>query len=303
MEVQGGEKPITEESQFEVLLIRPNTTSHFDFNDTNYLTNLINMDCIESIATDSTGIAKIFAEKLNPKNLPDCIAVTNICYEGYDKLYELCFLDGPNTEKIQDNYNELANILDITEEKIYGNAILLKTNLPVNDYSMKLVSSQKNDIRTILEARLNHKGVFIDDQGEMKEMMYRDINTKLKELFGDLNDVTKYEIPFLKHNFTMYYVKNSYDNENKLVANIAQNNINGDVFITSMLTPKLFTDITCQEVNQMLAISKYGPDAWQPAASFDEKEKDNLDRNIIKSRFRILNQKYQQILQNQLALD
>ncbi len=304
MELQGGEKPITEESTFDVLLIKPNNIQHLDYNNVSYISDIINMNCLEIISTDSSKIAHVFADNLNPKNIDDCIAVTNICYETIDKIYEICFLDVPKEHKTKENLNDIATMLDITEEKIYGNAILLRTNLPLENYSMKLIDSSKESIKTILDARVNHKGVFIGDDNEMKEMNFRDINTKLKELFGDINDVTKYEIPFLKHNFTMYYIKNSYENENKIVKNISESTIYGDVFITSMLTNKMFTDITITEVEKMLVISKYGSDMWTSKTSDDNIEKDSMDRNIIKSKFRILHNKYQEVLKmDQLNVD
>ena len=178
----GGEKPITEESSFNVLLIKPNDISMFDFNNVNYITDLMKMDSLKVIETNSDDIGRVLAENLNPTNLDNTIAVTNICFEQKEELYEICFLDLPKENKTQDNVNDLATMLDISKEKIYGNAIVLKTHLPENNYSMKLIDSTKDTIRSILESRVNHKGVFINDEGEMTEMTFRDINTKLKEL-------------------------------------------------------------------------------------------------------------------------
>lgn len=291
----GGEKPITEESIFQVLLIKPNDTSMFDFNNVNYITDLMNLDSLQVIETSSDDIGRVLVENLNPSNLDNTIAVTNICYESKEALYEICFLDLPKDKKTKNNYNDLATILDISKEKIYGNAIILKTHLPEDNYSMKLIDSNKNTIKTILESRVNHKGVFINDEGEMTEMVFRDIKPKLKELFDDYEHVTKFETAFLKHNFTMYYDKNSLENQNNLVTKIAENKINGDVFITSMVTKELFTDITKEEVNKILKISNFDQSHWKASEKDDEHEKDSLDRNIIKSKYRILHQKYQNL--------
>ncbi len=62
-----------------------------DFNNINYISDIQNQNCFEIIKTNSEEIASIFASKLNPDNIQDSIAVTNICYESYDKLYEICF--------------------------------------------------------------------------------------------------------------------------------------------------------------------------------------------------------------------
>ena len=92
----------------------------------------------------------------------------------------------------------------------------------------------------------------------------------------------------------MYHVKDSMDEENELVHNIAQK-IFGDVFIVSMLTDKLFTDISVEEVKKILAISKLGEEAWKPKPEYDEEEKDASGRILIKSKFRILEKKYMEL--------
>ena len=154
--MEGGNTAVTEKSEFEILVIKPNNISNLDFNNVNYITDILNNKCFESIKTNSEDIANIFASKLNPNNIENTIAVTNICYETYDKLYEICFLDIPEEEKNNDNYNNIASILDISKDTIFGNAILLKTNLPIDNNGMKLISSYKKDIRNILDARINH---------------------------------------------------------------------------------------------------------------------------------------------------
>jgi hypothetical protein len=301
--MEGGNTAVTEKSEFEILVIKPNNISNLDFNNVNYITDILNNKCFESIKTNSEDIANIFASKLNPNNIENTIAVTNICYETYDKLYEICFLDIPEEEKNNDNYNNIASILDISKDTIFGNAILLKTNLPIDNNGMKLISSYKKDIRNILDARINHLGVFIDTNGDFLQMSFRDINKKLKELFNDLEDLKRFEIAFLKHNFTMYYIKNEFDTPNSYVSDIAEQKIYGDVFITSMLTKDTFTNISIKEVKQILAISKLNSENWKPDPKNDEEERDHLERRIIKSKFRILNNKYNELLKTNILLD
>ncbi len=301
--MEGGNTAITEKSEFEILVIKPNNVSHLDFNNVNYITDILNQECFESIKTNSEEIASVFANKLNPDNIDNTIAVTNICYETYDKLYEICFLDIPEEKKGNENYNDIASILDITQDKIFGNVILLKTNLPIDDVSMKLISTTKNDIRSILDARINHQGVFVDTDGKYQEMSFRDINKKLKELYGDLSDLKKFEIAFLKHNFTMYYINNEFDILNNYVSDIAEQKIYGDVFITSMVTKEIFTNISIKEVEQILAISKFGAESWKPDPKYEEEDRDHLERRIIKSKFRILNNKYKELISTQISLD
>ena len=284
------------ENNFEILVIKPNVIEQLDYNRVDYVSDILNYDCYENVTTNQEDIGIVFAQYLNSENYVGCNALTNICFETSEYLYELSFLDIPKDKKNTENYNQIATLLDITNEHIFGNAVLIKTHLPIRSLDMKLVGSSKEDIKKILDSRVNHLGVFIDTDKNIKQINFRDFEPKVRELLDeDPKDVSKIELPFLKHNFIMYYVKDSVDEKNELVSNIAQNTINGDVFIVSMITDKLYTDISVEEVKKMLAISKFGEDAWKPKPEYDEEEKDSDGRILIKSKYRILEKKYMEI--------
>ena len=95
-------------------------------------------------------------------------------------MYELCFLDIPKEEKNEKTINQIATLLDITNEQIFGNAILIKTYLPLDTLDMNMISSSKEDIKNILDSRVNHKGVFIDTDTTMKCITFRDIESEIK---------------------------------------------------------------------------------------------------------------------------
>lgn len=286
----------SESNNFEVLIIKPNIVEHLDYNRVDYISEILSVDCYKNTTTTAASIGLLFAEYLNSENYIGCNAQTNICFETSEHLYEICYLDIPEDKKSNQTYNQIASILDITNQQIFGTAILLKTYLPIDNLNMSLVNSSKDDIKKILESRVNHLGVFIDTDGNLKSINFRDIDPKLRELLDeDPKDLGKIEIPFLKHNFIMYHVKDSLDEENKLVANIAQKKISGDVFIISMLTESIFTDITIDEVKKMLAISRLGEEAWKSRPEDDSEERDESGRIIIKSKHRILHNKFNQL--------
>ena len=285
------------ENNFELLIIKPNMINHLDYNKVDYISELTKMDCYESVTTNEEDIGIIFAKYLNTENYIACNAQTNICYETANYLYEICYLDIPKEKKNNDTLNQLGSLLDITNEQIFGNAILIKTYLPISSSDMKIVTSDKDDIKLILESRVNHKGVFIDTDKTLKQISYRDLKVKLRELFDEeIENLSKIEIPFLKHNFIMFYNKDSLDEENKIVKDIAQTKINGEVFIISMVTNTLFTDILVDEVQKMLDISRFGESAWKSNPEDDKEERDQKNRIIIKSKYRILYSKHNQLL-------
>jgi len=285
------------ENNFELLIIKPNMIDHLDYNKVDYISELTKMNCYETVESNEEDIGIVFAKYLNQDNYIACNAQTNICYETKDYLYEICYLDIPKEKKNNDTINQLATLLDITNEQIFGNAILIKTYLPISSSEMKIISSNKDDIKTILESRVNHKGVFIDTDKSLKQLTYRDLKVKLRELFDEeMEALSKIEIPFLKHNFIMFYNKDSLDEENTIVRDIAQKKINGEVFIISMVTNTLFTDILVDEVKKMLDISKFGESAWKSNPDDDKEERDDKNRIIIKSKYRILYNKHNQLL-------
>ena len=286
------------ENNFELLIIKPNMIDHLDYNKVDYISELTKMNCYETVESNEEDIGIVFAKYLNQDNYIACNAQTNICYETKDYLYEICYLDIPKEKKNNDTINQLATLLDITNEQIFGTAILMRTHLPLENLEMNMISSSKEDIKTILESRVNHKGVFIDTDQTLKTITFRDINPKIRELFDeDIKDLSKIEIPFLKHNFIMYYNKDSLDEENKIVEDIAQKKIYGEVFIVSMVTDTLYTDILVDEVKKMLAISKFGENAWKASPDDDKEDRDDNGRILIKSKYRILHKKHNQLLQ------
>jgi len=287
----------TESNNYDVLLIKPNVIEHLDYNRVDYISGILSIDCYELLNTNSKDIGIIFAKYLNSKNYKDCNALTNICYDTPECLYELCFLDIPKEEKNEKTINQIATLLDITNEQIFGNAILIKTYLPLDTLDMIMISSSKEDIKNILDSRVNHKGVFIDTDTTMKCITFRDIEPEIKKLFDeDIKNLSRIEIPFLKHNFIMYYNKDSLDEENELVRDIGQKKINGEVFIVSMVTDTLYTDISINEVKKILEISKFGENAWKASDNDDNEERDNEGRILIKSKYRILHKRHNQLI-------
>ena len=80
-----------------------------------------------------------------------------------------------------------------------------------------------------------------------------------------------------------------------MVGKIAEQDIYGTVLIVSMLTDKIYTDISKKEVLQILEISKLNPDLWKINQNDEKEETDNFDRKIIKNKYRILNNKFKEL--------
>ena len=93
----------------------------------------------------------------------------------------------------------------------------------------------------------------------------------------------------------MYFSDNPYEEKNNMVGKIAEQDIYGTVLIVSMLTDKIYTDISKKEVLQILEISKLNPDLWKINQNDEKEETDNFDRKIIKNKYRILNNKFKEL--------
>ena len=54
-----GDTAIMNDSEFSLLIIKPNKVSHLDFNNVNYITNILDLDCFDSVDTNSKQIGEI----------------------------------------------------------------------------------------------------------------------------------------------------------------------------------------------------------------------------------------------------
>ncbi len=277
---------------FDVLVIKPNEIKDLDWCQQDYIDKLLEKD-----------FHKI--EKLDPKKYMENISSyldlgtegkydvqVTAFFEDREHIYELIYLNQENSTEGATNHtqtydiNEFATLLSINGEKVYGNAIVLKTYLPIKDYTMKNVDLKLLDLKHILNRRINTKIVVYED--EFREL---DIQGSIEEFankFFENMYYQKKEFIFLLHNVNIWYTTFDYGEE---VCGKLLNKKIDKCIVFSMYTDVHSTDFTLNEFNKMKFLSNK-LDNFYPDPEIHKEEKDDLGRKIIKNKHRILEKTY-----------
>ena len=274
-------------SEFDIMVIEPNNIEHLDYNNPGYVVNLINQSFVKTINTDSKRFSETIAEnlKVNQFSEIDRNVVTQVIYHKPDYFYEIMFLDVKDTANITSkNENQFSSMINIENEKVYGNMIIIKTfNPSTNDKSMLLDTMKKDDLYEILNSRVNTDVIIFDDGEYRKETVHGDMDIYCKKLF-DGEFYKKKELLFLNHNINIWYLENNYGTDPfpKLVPSKIE---------TAVLFTKISDNhrgnISLYEIKKIVALSNV-LETFTCKSDWVSKEKDELDRDIIKNKYRVL---------------
>ena len=266
----------------EVVLIKPTNIDKFNWKDGNYLNYIFNLSIFDNkkIKLDNfaNDLGLIFeADKKEHVDLE-----TSIIGESENIMYEIMW--DQNIEEKLENLNGIGKLLHLDNKHIYGNVLFLKTSLPCDNYSNFLINSKKNDIYDFLSQRANHIGVFYDNDEWKEEKWMGNIKDFLHELF-DEDKYCNIEIEFLHHNLDIYYVKTD-GNHGFNLTNLVDCKIDR-CFITSKKTKDNWDNISLNQVNKIIDIAKKTKNFKIDLDNLKE-ERDELNRLIIKNKYRIL---------------
>jgi hypothetical protein len=263
---------------FQCILIKPFDISILNWKDPDYAGKISTLPCYELFNTNKDNFNQDIFHYLNTTDNNKLYLKNIIIHEELDYVYELLFIEN-NTDK---NVNEIGNMLINEEEKIYGNAILLKNHIPHDNLSMSLVSVYNNDIKNILYDRAFPKHVIYSDD-HFYEDKINDFD-KYVENFFDSNSFNKYECGFLSHNLNIWYTSEYGDD------NICGKLINKPIekcIIFSMKNENYKCSISLNEIKKIIHLSNKLYKYITP----DEYIKDSFDklgRKIIYNKYRIL---------------
>ena len=278
------------DNDIECLLIKPCSIQHLDYNDINYIDNIINMDCVETIIINSDNFTQQIVKHLNAEIYKDeDLHVKNdIFNEEPYYIYVIMYLDILN-DKI--NENEFGNLIAINDDKIYTNAILFKTNISTSNDDMKLVNFNKKDLINLLKNRVNIKIILYDEIFIEKEIISNQLE-KFAEDFFENEYYHKYETLFLMHNINIWYTTLYGSN------NICGKLINKPIYKCIIFTKKsenVIGNITLDECNKIFNLSNKLDD-YDVHKKYLEEKNDNLGRKIIFNKYKILDLLYNEFL-------
>lgn len=282
------------DENFQFVVLNPTQLDHLDYNKEGYINEVLKTVKFEVIECNKEDFFNKVSNYLNNDSLgsEDSQILKNIVHEEPNFMYEIFYLDIRDQSKVKpEMYNGLATLLNIENNHVWGNSILMKTNLPDNDFNKALFCNiSERDIFNILDSRVNTKVVFFEDGEFREEKIYGELDIHLKRFFGD-DFYMKEEIGFLSHNLNIYYTLDEYGQ--KIIPKIVDGHIESAIFF-SMKTEKHRGNLSLEELNKMIFLSDKLESYDVTKQDIDLKDElDNLGRKIIKNKFRILDCLYE----------
>jgi len=206
---------------------------------------------------------------------------TEICWQTKDHIYQICYMEGKTG-----SINKLATILTFTQEVIFGPAVLIKTETPINNNQMFNVSCNKDDIYMLLINKLLHYGVCIDTDNNFSQIIFNNEMLLLNQSLN-LQNLKSHIVPLFKYDLIVYNDDiNKINNYGTMINKIKTS---GNIYITSRVDQNIFDDIDIDTVEKILRI--IGSDNELTKVE-QELERDEKNRYIVKSKYRILNNRY-----------
>lgn len=289
---------------YQVLVVSPNKMEDRDWSAPLYLYNLVNDSFCNYEMIDPKDYIEKIAVFLQVNNYAYPDVKVHIISEENNFIDEIMYIDLFPEYKIDSLKNDFATLLNINGDIIYGNAIVTRTFIPSNDLllpkssncDMWYVDTTRQKIQNMLEARINTKVILYDSEKETyEEVEVAGSLDKFAEIFFGEAQYTykKMELPFLRHNINVWYSENKYGNLD-VFGNILPELARVDKMIVfTMWFENYRGSITLDEFNKIKFLSKKLNEYTVPAEiELDTDWYDNINRLIVKNKYRILNTLY-----------
>jgi hypothetical protein len=284
---------------FKALVITPNQIEGRNWASDTYLQDLTNDTFCKYVKVNPSteDYLNFLEESLDLKgfqeyNKSDPYIKMQVIYEEKDYVYEIMYFDieqGPG--KL---LNEFATLLNVNNDKIIGNAIITRSFVSSIDDKMHLDNITPEIIQQMLFKRANTKVVLYDSDNETySETLVLGSMDDYAELFFEEKkfQIKKLELPFLKHNINIWYTEDKYGNLD-VCGNLLPDTCRVDKMIVFSFWADDFRDsFSLEEFKKIIYLSKKLTDYTTPH-EYTTEEKDELGRNIIKNKYRVLNKIY-----------
>lgn len=269
---------------FDIILIKPDTIDHLDWFHENYTLDLIKLDCYEIINANKNNFLEIISKKLNLEKFKDKTnleVTTQVIFEMPYYIYELIYVN-ELTEK-DDIINNVASLLNTNENKIYGNAFLMKTFIPSLSKSILITNVAISHIKEILDNRVKTNIVIYDGEWSNK-IVSGNLEEFAKSFFDE--EFKKFETPFLLHNINIWY-EPCDGCSTKICGKILERPIYKCFWFT-MITDEYRGSIYLDEVKKIIDVSNKMVFPFNAKKEWIDDEKDEFSRKVIKNKYKIL---------------
>lgn len=275
-------------TSFDILVINgPNNVEQFNYNDKGYVNKLLDQDYVKIVNVNTENFLEKINDSLCINNFHelDRNVDTHIIYEKSGYVYEIMYLYAQHKDtKTNKYFNNFGSMLRRNEEPIFGNVIILKSHLPNDSNSMNLVNMGKMDLFEILDSRVNTKVVIYQNDEFREDVIKGDLELNCQQLFeGEY--FKRIEIKFLLHNINIFYIADEYGDE--IAPKLIPDKVETALFFTK-IDDEFRGNLTLDEVKKIIELSNK-LESFEVDEKDIEDEKDDLGRNIIKNKYKILN--------------
>lgn len=276
---------------FDCIVIKKGSISDISWLDENYAEKISNLNLYEIINNNCDEFMNIIEKylEINKYDISKIKLNTTIVGDEPYYLYEIIYIDFLNNEEycIPENENQIANLYNIENFKIYSNAIIFKTHIPSLYDSLDFCSITKNDLKNILYDRVYTK-IVIWDGDKWKETRVACNLDNYAKIFFDDDDYEKYDLIFLNHN--LYFLYTTSYGERDICGKLINKPIDKCIIFT-MKSEEYRGNITLDEVNKIIYLSKI-LDTYSTPPEFLEDTIDSSGRKIIYNKYKVLDNIY-----------
>lgn len=284
---------MTNTEHFTLLVIEPNQIRERDWSHINYLSDLVNDKFCQYIKVHPEDYIQFIGKYLQVEKYKEPYIKVQLIFEEKDYITEMMYVEVKEEDICNNNYelNEFANLLNINQDKIFGNVIINRSYVSSTDNNMHIDNITPQKLHYSLHKRANTTCLLYDSDNELfkEEDIFGPMDFFADSYFGDKKyNIKKQEISFLKHIINIWYIENEYGNSD-IVGNLIPNNIKVDkMIIFSMWTEDYRDSLYLEDFNKIKFLSTKLTDYIVPEEYIKE-EKDSLGRDIIKNKYKILN--------------
>lgn len=281
-----------EQNDFKYLLIKSHDISNIRPDDPDYLHFICNLDIYEEKSTSSKDFFYNITESLKiadfeKRDKPFSLNTQVIGeFKGY--IYELIHLDLLPNDLPTEIYNGVGNVLKNDMLHIFGNVIMIKTQVQEDKNFVEMVDCSRKDLYNLLESRIRHLGVKIDDDGETEEFnwYYEDPSKFIYEFM--VQDHKFIETSFLLHNLQIYYTPGEKDDMERLIGEKYD-----QMIIMTKKTDYYYGDFTMSEFKDIIKLLKSDcplecPEEWKEPDEELKKKLETEKRKFIFNKYRAL---------------
>lgn len=281
-----------EQESFKFLLIKNKDISMIRYDNPEYKKIICSLDIYEEVETTSgdffdTLYQKMDFESLKKRGKPFGLN-TQIVATTPTHIIEMIHIDLVPNDLPENLYNGVANMLKMDNQLIFGNCVLIKTEVPLDNDKIKMVNCNRNDLHDLMENRVRHKGVSVDDDGEVNEFTwyYEDPKKFIDEFMTQ--DFKFLELGFLKHNLQIYYTPGKKNDLEKLIDDKYD-----QIIILTKLTDYYYGNFTLEEFNDIKKLLSCEcpleiPEKWTEEFKVKTEELKKENRKFIFNKYKAL---------------